>query len=480
MAHYKYDRLSAQDNDFLQWEQDHLPMHGGSTQIFEAGPLATSEGGVDFAKIRSGIEAILHRIPRYRQKLAWIPGSARAIWVDDPRFNLDYHIRHTSLPRPGSDAQLKELAARLCERPLDRSRPLWEMWVVEGLSGGRFATIGKTHHCMVDGFGGMKMAQSLFSTTPEERIGEPHRYIPRPQPTKAELRRDEWLRRARLPMRAVSGLLGFVRGAVDARGETFERVRALAHLAMYKLVPASDTPLNGPVGPHRVLDWLTLPLADLKAIRKALGCSINDVVLGIVTGAVREFLLQRQVLPDDLDFRVATPVNVRRPEQASRSGNYVSTWIVPLPIRESDVRKRIEQIHDTTQAMKDSHQAAAIEIIEAIHEWLPFDIQSLSEGTQNMYVTNVPGPQIPLYLLGAELKEIFLQAPLIDHLGLTVAVLSYNGRVCWGFTADYDRLPDLADFAALVRRSFERLAEAAGVGVEVRPAIAVPSRTPEH
>jgi WS/DGAT/MGAT family acyltransferase len=331
---------------------------------------------------------------------------------------------------------------------------------------------------MVDGSSGMHLAQNLFSTTPERLIGEPHRYIPRPHPSDAELRRDELLRLALLPWRAGGALLGFVRDSADVAGEIGERLRALGHLARYKFVPTSDTPLNGPVGPHRVLDWLTLPLADLKAIRKSFGCSINDVVLGIVTGAVRDFLLQRQVHPDDLEFRVASPVNVRRPEQAGRAGNRVSTWIVPLPIREADPRKQIEAIHEITRAMKDSHQAAAIEIVEAIHEWLPIDIQSLSTGTQNMYVTNVPGPQLPLYLLGAKLKEIFLHPPLIQNLGLTVAVLSYDGRVCWGFTADYDRVPDIGDFAALVRRSFERLAERAGVGFESQHPIEVRSSAP--
>ncbi len=463
MAHYKYDRLSAQDNDFLAWEHENLPMHGGSTQIFSAGPLAREDGGIDFPAVRRGIEGILHRIPRYREKLAWIPGTEHAVWVDDPAFNLDYHLRHTALPRPGSDEQLKQLAARITERPLDRSRPLWEIWIVEGLSDGRFATIGKTHHCMVDGAGGMDLAKNLFSTTPDYEETEPALYVPRPRPRAGELRRDEWLRLAGLPIQLVEGLVGFARGSDDLSADLVDRVRALGRMAWWKAVPASDTPLNGPPGLHRRVDWLDLPLGEIKEIRKALGCSVNDVVLGIVNNAIREFLMHRQVDPSNLVFRVATPVNVRRAEEAHSGGNRVSTWIVPLPLHESDQRAQVAAIHETTEELKRSHQASAIEMVEAMHEWIPIDLQSLSQGVQNLYVTNVPGPQLPLYLMGAELQEIYLHPPLLENLGLAIGVLSYNGRVCWGITADYDRIPDVDHLADLVRASYRGLAAAAGV-----------------
>jgi diacylglycerol O-acyltransferase len=463
MDHYKYERLSAQDNDFLQWERDNLPMHAGAIQIFDAGDLATDGGGIDFATITHGIESILHKIPRYRQKLAWIPGKQHAVWIDDPHFNLAYHVRHTALPRPGSDEQLKRLAARVSERPLDRSRPLWEIWVVEGLAGGRFATIGKTHHCMIDGVGGIQIAQTLFSATPEYTIPEPQRYIPRQAPSSYEIRRDEWLRVAELPMQTVRGLRNFIRSTENVPREIRDRARAIVEMASLKVVPTSDTPLNGPVGPHRVLDWLVLSLADIKAVRHKLECSVNDVVLAIVTGAVRDFLIERQVQPNALEFRVASPVNVRSQEEHGTVGNRVSSWIVPLPIREPDPLRQVARIRATTRKLKKSHQAAVVEMVETLHEWIPMDIQLLSTGTQNMYVTNVPGPQFPLYLLGAQLLEVFVQAPLIENLGLNVGALSYNGKLCWGLTADYDRVPDVSQFAALIRSSFERLAEAAEV-----------------
>jgi diacylglycerol O-acyltransferase len=479
MAHYKYDRLSAQDNDFLLWEKENLPMHGGSTSIFDSGALANEDGGIDFATIKRGIHSILHKLPRYRQKISWIPGTRHAIWVDDPDFNLDYHLRHTSLPRPGSEALLKQLVSRIVERPLDRSRPLWEMWVVEGLEGNQFALVGKTHHCVVDGSGGMTMAKNLFGMSTDYEIEEPHRYIPRPWPTETELRRDEWLRLAGLPFRAAGEVLNMARHPGDTSDEIVERVRALGEMASLKVIPASDTPLNGPVGPHRVLDWFEISLADVKAVRRSLECSVNDVVLATITGAVRDFLIERQTRPDELEFRVATPVNVRRADQEGEAGNHVSSWIVSLPVSEPDPLEQVAKIRLKTQELKDSHQFKAVEMVEAINEWISIDLQALSTGTQNMYVTNVPGPSFPLYLLGAELKSIFIQAPLIDNLGVAVAALSYNGKVCFGFTADYDRVPDISDFASLTRSSFERLAEAARINIDDTVPVEVRSRGSE-
>jgi WS/DGAT/MGAT family acyltransferase len=316
---------------------------------------------------------------------------------------------------------------------------------------------------MVDGAGGMELAQNLFSITPDYKLPEPRRFVPRPAPSAGELRRDERIRLLGMPLRALGGLWDLARSSDNVPLEIARRVRGIGELALRKAVPVSDSPLNGPVGPHRVFDWLTLSLADVKAVRKALGCSLNDIVLGAVTGAVREFMVHRQVNPDELDFRVASPVNVRGERNKGVAGNHVSTWLLRLPIGEPDPLKQIEVIHQTTQRLKESQQAAAIEMVEAVHEWLPIDLQSWSTGTQNTFVTNIPGPQFPLYLLGAELLEIYIQPPLIENLGLTVGAISYNGRVCWGFNADYDRIPDIEFFVDMVQTKFEHLAGAAGV-----------------
>jgi WS/DGAT/MGAT family acyltransferase len=460
MQHYNYERLSAQDNDFLQWETAELPMHGSGLQIFEAGPLARPDGGIDFAAIQRAFASILHHVPRYRQKLVWVPGEDRAVWIDDPHFRIDYHIRHIALPRPGSDAQLKRLAADIMERPLDRGRPLWEDWVVEGLECERFALINKTHHCMVDGASGMALMQTLFSMTPDYEPREAPRYVPRPAPSSLELQRDAWRRRLGLPGRLAAGARRLLRQGDELPGEIASQARALAEMARFKLAPASETPLNGPIGPHRVFDWLELPLDSVREVRRKVGCSLNDVVLATVTGAVRRFLTGRQLRPDRLDFRVSAPVNVRRKGDDGRLGNQVSSWIVRLPLDEAEPVDQLRAIHETTAALKESNQASAVELVNRIHEFLPFDIQGLSRGTQNLLVTNVPGPQFPLYLLGARMLSIFAQPPLIDNIGLAISALSYDGKLGFGFTGDLDRVPDLPDFVRDLGDAFEALREA--------------------
>ncbi len=466
MARYAYERLSPQDNDFLLWERHGLPMHTAGTQIFRAGPLARSDGGIDFAAIRSATERVLHRVPRYRQKLRWIPGSQQAVWVDDPHFNLDFHVRHTSLPRPGNEAQLKRLSARIMEQSLDLSRPPWEIWVVEGLEAGRFATINKLHHCMLDGAAGIVLSQIMMSRRPEvvPDAGEVPRWLPRPEPSDAELRRHERLHRLLAPLRSAARLAAFLRDSADRGGDVGRRLRALGGMALWKLRSASETPLDGPVGPHRIFEWTALPLEDVKEMRRAAGCKLNDIVLGIAAGAIRDFMKRRGVRPEKIDFRVSTPVDVRQQQERSRiSGNRVSAWLLRLPIGEADPLARLAAIRRETQALKDSRQAEAVELVNAIHEWLPIDVQGFARGTLNTIVTNVPGPAFPLYLCGAELLAIYPQAPLLEDIGLVTGVISYNGRLCWGFNADYDRVPDLDAYVAGVNRSFLELAEALGV-----------------
>jgi WS/DGAT/MGAT family acyltransferase len=464
--HYKYERLSARDNALLRRETPNLPMNAGSIQIFDAVPLASEGDGVDFEKIKRGVESIMHEVPRYREKLAWLPGGENAVWVDDPHFNLGYHVRHASLPRPGTDEQLKQLAARIVERPLDRARPLWEIWVVEGLQGGRFATIAKTHYCMNDGVGGMALARNLLSIDPRGDLPEAHRFVPRPRPSAGELRRDEWLRLVATPLRALGELRDFARRNEDVAREIVGRTRALGQLVWWKAVPASDSPLNGPVGPHRVCDWFTLSLADVKAVREALHCSVNAVLLGVVAGGLREFMIHRQVSPEELDFRVASPVDDRGERRRDGEEDRSSTWLLRLPIGEPDPLKRVAEIGRTTQQLGRSRQAGAIEMVEAIDEWIPFDLRSWSAATRNTLVISVRGLQSPLYLLGAELLSLYIEPPLIENIGLAVGVFSYNGKVCWGFNADYDRIPDIGDLVAMLRTSFEALAEAAGVKLE--------------
>ena len=480
MARFSYDRLSAQDNTFLIAETPTTYMHVAAVQIFSAGNLKTEDGGVDFDSIRKLTLSLLHRIPRYRQKLKWPPVIDHPVWVDDPDFNIDYHMRHTSLPKPGSVDQLKRMAARIMSQPLDRSRPLWETWVVEGLEGDRFATIAKVHHCMIDGASGVDLSQILLSPTPEQEIAGAPRFLPRPAPSDLKLLRSELDFRTRLPWRAARSYRQFRRETVDLRADFRRRAKALGELLGWTLWPASATPINGKLGPHRRFEWTHMPLADVKAVRKAAGCSVNDVVLTTVTGAIAEYMRRRQIDPADLDFRISAPVSVRREEEKGKLGNRVSSWIIQLPLDAPDPQSRLSAIHEITQQLKDSQSALGIEMVMQVAEWTPPVLLSLgaqaASGPINSIVTNVPGPQFPLFMLGAEMLEMYPVVPLLENVGLGFALFSYNGRIFWGFNADYAMVPDLADLPELVQQAFREFA--AAVDVKLRGDLEEPPPPP--
>jgi diacylglycerol O-acyltransferase len=467
LSRYNYDRMSGQDTAFLLWETPNLHMHVASTLVCSLGPLRTEDGGVDFEGIKAFIESTLHLIPRYRQKIKWIPFEGRAVWHDDPDFEIDYHIRHTSLPKPGSEEQLKKLAARVMAQQLDRDRPLWEMWVVEGLTNDRFAIISKIHHCMIDGASGMDISQILMRPTPDRTIEPGPEFRPRGVPTDLQLMADATRLRIRQPLRALRGIRAFRRETDNVRDELMLRSRAVRAAITSQSSFASKTPINGKVGPHRLFDWWSVPLNDVKAIRKALDCTVNDVVLTVVTGAFRRFLTRRGLRPGELDFRIQAPVSVRKEEEKGQLGNRVSVWLVKLPLGEEDPCAQLANIRAATHQLKESRSALGAEIILSMMESMPNALLSLgvqaASGTMNSIVTNVPGPQFPLYTLGAELLAMYPQVPLLSNVGLGIALISYNGQVCWGFNADLALVPDLDEFVADIRDSFERLAEAAEV-----------------
>lgn len=480
MASYKYARLSAQDNSFLLMETPSLHMHVATTQIFDAGPLTNESGGIDVDAITRFVESILHRIPRYRQRLRWIPFENTPVWVDDAHFRIDYHIRHTALPRPGTEQQLKEVAARIEAQQLDRRRPLWEMWIVEGLEGDRFAMISKIHHCMIDGSSGVDISTILQSTTPDRTIREAPPFYPRPSPSPTELLRGSWADRLSTPLRAVRGLQEFRRQTEDLGAELGVRGRAILDMYASQSSSASETPINGPLGPHRAIDWLSTPLDDIKAMRRGLGCTVNDVILTILTGAFREYFLLHRTRPEDLVFRAQTPVSVRSDEERGQMGNRISSWLVPLPLGEADPKAQLARIHETTSELKASRQALGVEIMMQAMALMPTRVLSLgvqaASGAMNTIVTNVPGPPFPLYLLGAEMLGMYPLVPLLQNVGLGVALISYNGQVNWGFNADPERVPDLDVFVGLVQASAERVAEAAGHVLSTSPRQRPPKR----
>ncbi|HVH19125.1 MAG TPA: wax ester/triacylglycerol synthase family O-acyltransferase [Myxococcota bacterium] len=476
MPHYSYDRLTALDTSFLILEKPNGYTHVASTQIFEAGPLRTEDGGIDFEAIRKAHAAVLHRIPRYRQVLRFVPLENHPVWVDDHHFDLDYHLRHTSLPRPGSDSQLKRLSARIMQQHLDRDRPLWETWVVEGLEGDRFALISKVHHCMIDGVSGVDLLQILLSPDPQAQPEPPPQWIPRPNPSRLQLLRDELGRRMRLPFEAVSDFRAFLRDAEDVRRELRVRARAVRETLGESLRSASDTPINGRIGPHRRFDWFAIEIADVRKIRDAFGGSLNDVVLAIATGAFRRFFGERGVDVARLDFRVLAPVSVRSDSQRGALGNRVSAWVIQLPLATRDPRAQLAAICSRTAELKESKRAVGAEVLTRVAEWTPTTLLSLGARNAsrllpfNSVVTNVPGPRIPMYLLGARLREAYPHVPLVDHMGLGIALLSCEGRLHWGVNADYDLVPDLPEFVAALQDSFAELSALAAETAEAQRA----------
>ena len=464
MAYSHYDRLSALDATFLELESANVHMHVGTVGIFAAGSLRTPDGGLDIERIRGLAEPALRENARFRQRLERVPIFDHWVWVDDARFKLDYHLRHTSLPEPGDLRQLKRLAGRIFSQKLDRSRPLWEMWFVEGLDDGRFAVITKVHHCMIDGVSGVDLLAGFVKASAEETGGGAGgHFVPRPRPVAAKLFADELLRRATLPLRAAAGGLELLRAPRRTLGEMGHALTAVGHALTATLGAASATPLNDDIGPHRRFDWTRMDLAAVKEVKARFGGTLNDVVLATVAGAMRCFLLRRGVAVADLDFRAMLPVNVRTEDQRGKLGNRVAFLMAHLPVEEKDPVVRIARVIDETRRLKGSDVVEGGELLEKLSDFTATTLVArisrvaARARSYNMTVTNVPGPQLPVDLLGARMEEVYPLVPLFSNQGLGIAVFSYDRGLFWGFDADWDALPDLHDLVAAVEEEFEGL-----------------------
>lgn len=468
---YAYDRLSVVDNSFLAIESPTTHQHVAAVMILDAPPVSGPDGGIDIETIRAYIASRLHLIPRYRQHLTTIPLGNRLVWVDDEHFNVHYHVRHASLPRPGDERQLKRLAARIVSQQLDRAKPLWEIWIVEGLEGGRFAMVAKTHHCMVDGVSGVDLLAVLLNPFPAAAFTPGPRWIPRPAPTPLQIFRDEMLRRLREPLELLWEAPCPLGSPARLLSGLWEGLSALGETLGAAARPASPTPINQPIGPHRRFDWTSLDLSEIKTVKNRLGGTVNDIVLATVAGALRHFLENRRVNVDVLDIRASIPVSIRSDEQRGTLGNQIALWMMALPVAERDPRRRLAKVREATARLKESRQTLGAQVLAAVSEWTSTTLLSaavrLSMRSRpfNLVVTNVPGPQIPLYLLGAELKECYPMLALLENQALGVALFSYAGRLNWGFIADWDLIPDLHEFVLAIESSFRELQAAAGVDV---------------
>jgi WS/DGAT/MGAT family acyltransferase len=468
MSEFHYEPLSYLDASFLALETRSSHMHVAGVALFDAAPLKGEDGGIDIARIRAHVASKLQYIPRYRQRLDWVPFDRRPVWVDDEHFALDYHLRHSSLPRPGSEVQLKQLAGRIVSTPLDRHKPLWELWVIEGIEDDRFAIIAKIHHCMIDGVSGVDLTTILLNVVPSSDIDHSPEWSPRPAPSPTQLAVAEAARLTGRLIDRLSHLSETVRDGVALTDRTRDKTAAaLSSLRSGWLTTSDRTPINPDIGPNRRFDWTDIPLEDVKEIKNRLGGSVNDVVLAITAGAVRRFLTtERGFDVTDTEFRVMNPVSTRPRDQRGAMGNQVAMWLLDLPIQEPDIRARYELVKERTRNLKKTNQAVGAATLVELSSGTPITLLSLANrvvGSKmrpfNMTVTNIPGPQFPMYLLESEMIANYPMVPLWAQHGVGIALFSYNGRLLWGIHADYDTLPDSDRFLAAIHESFHELRE---------------------
>lgn len=443
MAQDHLDALSAVDASFLHQEGSSTHMHIGGIALLEGPPPP-------YREMVNHIRSRLHMVPRYRQKLAAPPlGLGRWRWVDDPSFNLDYHVRHTALPAPGAEDQLHTMAARVFSQRLDRTKPLWELWLVEGLADGRWAIVSKTHHALVDGVSGVDLMTMLFDLTPEVRDTGGSPWHPRPEPSVAQLTAtalNGTVRRlAELPLRAAAE----VSRPTSTLGRVGEALEGLGEVAWAALNPPPDTPLNVRVGPHRRFAVSPADLDDFKLVKNAFGGTVNDVVLAVVAGALRSWLHARGLRTEGMELRVCVPVSVRTDDERGAFGNKLVQILCPLPIYIPDPIDRLRHVSEQMQGIKESKQALGAEVISRAEDFAPPTIlaqatrMNFSTRFYNLLVTNVPGPQLPVYALGRRLEQVFPIPFLAGDRALAVAVMSYDGGMNFGLLADYDGMPDL-------------------------------------
>ncbi len=452
------ERLSALDATFLDVECKSAPMHVGAALLFDAKPLTLEHGGLDIERLSRYTQAALDSIPRYRQRVDWVPGYRHPVWIDDDRFNMHFHLRHTRLPAPGEERSLKRLVGRLFSQHLDRSRPLWEFWVVEGVEDDSFALVVKVHHCMVDGIAGVALLQALLQLSPDATEREPKIWTPRPAPTRLELLRDETTHRID-GLRKLSHFMPRVR-------ENFAGVSSVLRSGMK---PTPRTPFTEhDISPYRRFDWTSFALDDVKVIKNTFGGTINDVVVATTTGAVRRFLRRRGSNVDSIEgFRSALPVNIRKTGGAS-VGNQVALLFADLPVSEKDPIERLKKvIRITTELKKESNMTGGAELIEEVADLTTKRIVSelykaaMKLRTYNLIITNVPGPPMPLYMLGARMKAIYPMVPLMQNQNLGIALFSYAGNLHWGFNADWESFPDVHEFVEDLEVSFAEYQELA-------------------
>ena len=459
------DRLSALDASFLLQEGANSHMHVGAVTIFEGPPPPYDE----FLDV---IRGRLHLVPRYRQKLTFPRfETGRPLWVDDPSFNLEFHVRQTALPRPGAEGQLMRLAARIFSQQLDRTKPLWEMWMIEGVEPAtpdgarRFALISKTHHALIDGVSGVDLATVLFDLAPvPPEVPHPEAaWSPEPVPTAAEVLATGALDAVRAGIGGLTRTLGVLTNPTAVLGEVREAAEGMGEIAWAAMNPAPPTPLNVPIGPHRRFVGVRSELRDFKLVKDTFGGTVNDVVLTAVSGSLREFLRSRGVRTEGLELRALVPVSIRAEGERGHLGNRIAAMRGPLPVYVEDPVARLRAVKAAMDGLKESKMAVGAEALANVQNFAPPTILAqasrinFSTRLFNLIVTNVPGPQFPLYTRGREMQDVFPVAFLPEDHALAIAIMSYNGKVNFGLLGDYDAMGDLQAVADGIEQSLAEL-----------------------
>ncbi len=454
-------RLSPQDAAFLHVEDTVSNMSIGAVAILEGPPPGYE------ALVRM-VRAHLRSVPRYRQRVHFVPlALGRPVWVDDPHFNLGYHLRHTALPQPGGDRELRELVGRVMSQQLDRGRPLWEMWIVEGLGAGRWAAITKVHHCMVDGVSGMELLSVILDAERDPALPPPDDWRPERQPTGAELAIEALARRAVSPYEPLRAARVAAGSPARAAGTAVATARGLFAMAGV-VAPPPPSSLNGVIGPHRRWAWARARLSDVKRVRGAFGGTVNDVVLTVVAGGFRALLAARGE-STQRDVRTLVPVSVRSSEEHGEYNNRVSAIFANLPVGIEDPVARLAAVRAQMEHLKHSGEAVAGDVLVGLSGFAPAMLLALGlraatrmpQHSVNTVTTNVPGPQQPLYAAGRRMLECFPYVPIAGHVRVGVAIFSYDGGLTFGVTGDYDQAPDIDVLCEGIERSMRELLAAA-------------------
>jgi WS/DGAT/MGAT family acyltransferase len=454
------ERLTTLDTSFLYLDEPGAPLLVAGVLVLEKPP-----GGLE--SLAALVSARLPLVPRYRQRVVEVPGHlANPAWVDDPDFELEYHLRRSALPKPGSESQLLDLVSRVTSRPMDRSRPLWEMYLVEGLAGNRVAVVTKTHPVLIDGLSAIDIGQVLLDVTPDAQEAEPDDWRPRPAPGRPALVGQavaEYLRRPSTVFETARGAITDVR-ATAARMSTVTGgvLRALRSAAF----PAPPSPLNSTSGPQRRVVVARADLDQLKKIRAAHDATVNDVLLTVVSGALREWLLSRgEPVVAGTSVRALVPVSVQG--QDASPGGRVTASLVELPVGEPNPRVRLSRLSYVMRGVVEDGQSVPADTLAALTGFAPSTLHALgvraarglSRRLFNLVVTNVPGPQVPLYAAGGRVLEVFPVVPLLRGQALSIGITSYDGQVFFGLNADRDSMGDVDLLADLIEQEVGQLLE---------------------